>query len=422
MSGGESQRLKMTKHLNSAISDVLYIFDEPSVGLHPEDLVGISEIFHRLKAKGNTLVLVDHDPDIIRLADYVIELGPKAGVNGGKLTYQGGYKNFLLSDTVTARALREPHQLKRTTAAFTEIYSLNQVSRFNIVNQSVKIPKNALTVVSGVAESGKSTLMRTLFTEKYPEAIVFDQSPIRGSRRSNLLTYLDVFQVIRRNYAKLSGKSASLFSFNGKGGCPVCHGKGYIKFDLAYMGDVQQTCEKCRGKRYNDEALSTKWKGKSIDQLLQLTVSEGLSFIDLPEVQQVLSALSEANLDYITIGQSLDTLSGGERQRLKIAAKLLASTVQDASIFILDEPSTGLHESDIKQLQRLLEKLNNQQKTLIVLEHNLGIISQADWLIDMGPKGGSQGGKVLFQGVPEDLLTIKDSFTGKHLKRYLEKA
>ena len=420
LSGGESQRLKMTKHLNSSLADVLYIFDEPSVGLHPEDIIGISKIFSRLKEKGNTVVLVDHDPDIIKMADFIIDLGPGAGSKGGQITFQGSYTKFLNTDTLTAQSLNEPHQFKLHKKDYSEFYSLEDVSAFNIKNQSVQLPKGALTVVSGLAGSGKSTLIRKLFMEKYPEAIAFDQTPIRGSNRSNLLTYLGMFDVIRQEYAKFSGKPASLFTFNGAGACPECKGKGYINYDLSYMGDVRQECEKCHGTRYNEEALSYSWKGYNIDELFQLTVAEANELIAIPEIRNTLEVLVEANLAYIPLGQSLDTLSGGERQRLKIATMLLQKDSLASTIFILDEPSTGLHESDIKSLLKLLDKLKEIGKTLIVLEHNLSMISQADWVIDMGPRGGMNGGEILFQGYLPELLECKKSYTAKHLKNFID--
>ena len=420
LSGGESQRLKMTKHLNSSLADVLYIFDEPSVGLHPEDIIGISKIFSRLKEKGNTVVLVDHDPDIIKMADFIIDLGPGAGSKGGQITFQGSYTKFLNTDTLTAQSLNEPHQFKLHKKDYSEFYSLEDVSAFNIKNQSVQLPKGALTVVSGLAGSGKSTLIRKLFMEKYPEAIAFDQTPIRGSNRSNLLTYLGMFDVIRQEYAKFSGKPASLFTFNGAGACLAFKGKGYINYDLAYLGDVRQECEKCHGTRYNEEALSYSWKGYNIDEFFQLTVAEANELIAIPEIRNTLEVLVEANLAYIPLGQSLDTLSGGERQRLKIATMLLQKDSLASTIFILDEPSTGLHESDIKSLLKLLDKLKEFGKTLIVLEHNLSMISQADWVIDMGPRGGMNGGEILFQGYLPELLECKKSYTAKHLKNFID--
>lgn len=417
LSGGESQRIKMTKHLNSALSDILYIFDEPSVGLHPEDISGIKEIIKGLKNKGNTIVLVDHDPDIIKIADHIINVGESAGAKGGKITFEGSFGELLKSDTITGKALSETHSINKEKQPFSSYYTLDNVSLHNITNASVKIPKNALTVVTGVAGSGKSTLIRYLFTEKYPDAKILDQSPIRGSNRSNVLTYLNVFDNIRDVFAKHSHKNSSLFSFNGTGACSVCKGKGYIKLDLAYMGDIQQTCEKCNGKRYNDEALSVKWRGMTIYDVLQLTVGEAKELFKDNQLKQVINDLIDVNLSYIKLGQSLDTFSGGELQRLKITKTINQNT---SKLLILDEPSTGLHEADIDNLIALFNKLLDKDRTLIVLEHNLSIISQAQWIIDMGLGGGSLGGNVIFQGYPADLLNAAKSYTAKHLRNYVK--
>lgn len=417
LSGGESQRIKMTKHLNSALSDVLYIFDEPSVGLHPEDILGMNKIIQGLKNKGNTVVLVDHDPDIIKNADHIIDIGKGAGTKGGNVTFEGTVAALLQSDTQTGKALSKTKTLNQVKQPFTDYYTLDQVSLHNVKDASVKIPKHGLTVVTGVAGSGKSTLIRHLFTQKYPQAKILDQSPIRGSNRSNMLTYLNVFDQIRKIFAEAAHKSASLFSYNGKGACPVCKGKGYLKLDLAYMGDVAHPCEKCHGKRYNDEALAVTWHGMNIDDILQLSVVEAETLFENQALNQVIQHLLAVNLGYIKLGQSLDTFSGGELQRLKLA-KTMTQTTSD--LFILDEPSTGLHEADIAHLLQLFQKLLKKGKTLIVLEHNLSIISQGQWLIDMGLDGGNLGGNVLFQGYPADLLAVPISYTAKHLKDYLK--
>lgn len=416
LSGGESQRIKMTKHLNSALSDVLYIFDEPSVGLHPEDLIGINKIFTKLRDKGNTVLLIDHDPDVIKIADHVVEMGEFAGKRGGKITFEGTYQELLNSDTLTGRALTKKQSLNEQRKPFSEFYTLDDVSKYNVQHASVKLPKHALTVISGVAGSGKSTLIRELFTKKYPETVIFDQSAIKGSNRSNILTYLGIFDDVRKVFAKASGESVSLFSFNGQGACPECGGKGYIKFDLAYMGDVKQDCEKCHGKKYNDKALSFKWRNLTIADILQLTAEEAIPLFG-KKISFRLQNLVSANLSYLNLGQSLDTLSGGELQRLKIA-KSLAETDQ-SDLIILDEPSTGLHESDVEELLELFKKLLSEQKTLLVLEHNLSIISKAQWIVDLGPKGGRYGGRVIFQGYPIDLLKHTESFTAQHLQQFL---
>lgn len=344
LSGGESQRIKMTKHLNSALADVLYIFDEPSVGLHPEDLQGMTTIIKGLKSKGNTVVLVDHDPDIIKIADHIIDIGKGAGINGGNITFEGTYQGLLESNTLTGKALSRSHSINTEKKKFSFYYSLEHVSLHNVTNASVKIPKNSLTVVTGVAGSVKSTLIRHLFKHKYPEATILDQSPIRGNNRSNVLTYLNVFDKIRDIFSRYSGKNSSFFSYNGKGACPVCKGKGYLKLDLAYMGDVEQPCEKCHGKRYNEEVLSIIWHGMTIYDVLQLTIEEAIDLFDDAPLKQVIQSLIDVNLGYVKLGQSLDTFSGGELQRLKIA-KIIHQTTDD--LLILDEPSTGLHEADV---------------------------------------------------------------------------
>ncbi|HBM4245577.1 TPA: excinuclease ABC subunit UvrA, partial [Listeria innocua] len=405
LSGGESQRIKMTKHLNSALSDVLYIFDEPSIGLHPEDIHGISKIIKGLKNKGNTVVLVDHDPDIIKIADRVIEIGQGAGDRGGNITFEGTYEELLKSNTVTGRVLSDKVNINTERKKFSSHYLLENVSLHNVTKASVRIPKQSLTVVTGVAGSGKSTLIRYLFKSKYPEASILDQSQIRGSIRSNALTYLNVFDRVRSIFAHHSGKSISLFSYNGKGACPSCKGKGYIKLDLAYMGDVEQICEECHGKRFNSEALSVQKYGLTIYDVLQLPVNKAITLFEDNLLKKAMQDLIDVNLGYIKLGQSLDTYSGGELQRLKIAKVIH----QDSSnLLILDEPSTGLHEIDIDKLLLLFNKLLKKNKTLIVLEHNLKIISNAQWIIDMGLRGGNLGGKVIFEGYPIDLLKIKD--------------
>ncbi|WP_125711819.1 ATP-binding cassette domain-containing protein [Companilactobacillus kedongensis] len=415
LSGGESQRIKMTKYLNSALSDVCYIFDEPSVGLHPQDLIGINKIFTKLRDQGNTVLLIDHDPDVIKISDNVIEMGPKAGKKGGQITFEGTYQDLLNSQTITGQALQAHHYLNESKIPFEKFYHLEHVHKYNVTDATINIPQNALTVVTGVAGSGKSTLIRELFTQKYSQAVTFDQSAIKGSNRSNVLTYLGAFDEIRKQFAKISHKSASLFSFNGQGTCSECHGKGYIKYDLAYMGDVKQVCEKCHGKRYNNEALDVTYHGLNIFDVLQLTAQDAVGLFT-KKVDQVLNNLLDANLSYLNLGQTLDTLSGGELQRLKIAKSLGQSKQSD--LLILDEPSTGLHESDVNQLLKLFEKLLDMGKTLIVLEHNLSIISQAQWIIDLGPRGGRYGGQVLFQGYPVDLMKVETSFTAQHLRNF----
>lgn len=416
LSGGESQRIKMSKHLNSSLNDILYIFDEPSIGLHPHDISGINKIFNGLKEKGNTVIIVEHDPDVIKIADHIIDMGPGSGVSGGKITFQGTYTQLLNSDTTTDNALSEKHTITVVHKEFLDFYELNNAKMFNLKNISVKIPKNALTVVTGAAGSGKSTLITRLFRNKYPSSILLDQKKIYTSSRSIIATYMGFFDKIRIIFNKVTGKSASLFSFIGEGACPLCKGKGIIKTDLAFMDDAEETCELCEGTRYKQEVLNYKYDGYTICDILNLSVDEASEvFID-DELKKILSAISEVNLGYIKLGQSLDTLSGGELQRLKIAETLLNNT---SGIYILDEPSTGLHESDIKKLIKLFHKLIGRGKTAIILEHNLSIMCQADWIIDLGPLGGFNGGNLVYMGYPSGITECSSSFTGKRLLEYI---
>lgn len=417
LSGGESQRIKMTRFLSSSLTDVLYIFDEPSIGLHPQDIKGISQIFKEIKAKGNSIIIVDHDPDIISIADHVINFGEGSGVSGGKITFQGSYNDLLSSKTVTAKALIEKPTIKLRCKNFSKYYFLENVSKYNIHNISIKIPKNALTLVTGVAGSGKSTLIRMLFKEKYPNSVILDQTPPHASSRSNLITYLNIYSEIKKLFAKENNLAPSLFSVTGKGACSECKGKGYIKLDLAFLGDASFTCEKCSGKRFNEDTLTYLYKGKNISEVFNLTAQEAQTFFkDNSVIYETMLSIIKANLGYIKLSQPLDTYSGGELQRLKIA-QLLSTKTQN--IIILDEPSTGLHENDIKKLIKLFIQILNEGNTLIVLEHNLSIISQAEWVIDLGSKGGNLGGKLLFQGYLCDFINSKKSLTAQHLKRYL---
>ncbi|NOW04544.1 excinuclease ABC subunit UvrA [Clostridium beijerinckii] len=415
LSGGESQRIKMSKHLNSSLCDVLYIFDEPSIGLHPHDITGINKIFEGLKEKGNTVIIVEHDPDVIKIADHIIDMGPGSGGNGGNITFQGTYKELLNSDTATGNALFKKHNMTTSNKEFCNFYELNNANMFNLKNISIKIPKNALTIVTGVAGSGKSTLITHLFRNKYPNSILLDQKRIHTSSRSIIATYMGFFDKIRTIFGKANSKSPSLFSFIGEGSCPLCKGKGIIKTDLAFMDDVEETCELCEGTRYKQEISNYKYSGYTISDILNLSIDEALEIFIDKDLKNIFNTISEANLGYIKLGQSLDTMSGGELQRLKIAATLLNNT---GEIYILDEPSTGLHESDIKKLIQVFNKLINKGKTVIILEHNLSIMCQADWIIDLGPLGGFNGGDLIYMGYPNGITRCTSSVTGKRLLEY----
>lgn len=418
LSGGESQRIKMVKYLNSSLSDVLYIFDEPSVGLHPEDIKGITNIFKGLKDKGNSVLFVDHDQDMIKCSDEIINFGEGAGADGGKVTFQGSYKDLLKSNTITAKAFTKDHQINKSRKNFKGYYTLENVSKNNIKNISVKIPENAITLVTGLAGSGKSTLIREIFTSKYPESIVLDQSLPQASSRSNIITYLNTYDEIKKLFARENKVNKNLFSVRGKGACPECKGKGTIKLDLAYLGDSEHICEKCGGKGFNDKTLSYKYRGKDISEIFDLSVKDAKEiFFDNPKISLVLNSLMKSNLSYIKLGQTLDTYSGGELQRLKIA-QMLNKKID--GIIILDEPTTGLHEADIDKLMDLVHDLVRVGNTLIIIEHNLSVISQADWIIDLGPKGGNLGGKLLFQGYPIDFIRCTESYTSKNLIKFVE--
>lgn len=418
LSGGEAQRLKLIRHLNSPLSDLVYIIDEPSVGLHPEDISKIDEILQSLKEKGNTVLIVEHDPDVIKDGDHIIDMGPGSGKDGGKITFQGTYQELLESDISTGKALRQKHHLKDKVRQPDGFYHIGPVTQNNLEEVSADIPKEVLTVITGVAGSGKSTLIKAGFEDE-DNVIIMDQKAIQGSSRSNLLTYLDVFDSVRNFFHKQTGLSKAMFSYNSKGACPNCGGKGYIKTELAFMGDFSQTCEVCHGKRYRPEVLEATVDGYSIADVLDLTVDEGIEFFDeQSDVKSKLEALSKTGLTYMTLGQPLSTLSGGEMQRVKLAQHL-DEQVQD-SVFIFDEPTTGLHEADIPVLMKCFDDLMSRNNTVILIEHNLSIMCEADWIIDVGPGPGLDGGKVLFSGTPKDFIKEEDTLTSKHLKRYIQ--
>ncbi|GEP79533.1 ATP-binding cassette domain-containing protein [Staphylococcus carnosus] len=419
LSGGESQRIKLIRHLNSPLSDLVYIIDEPSVGLHPEDIQRINEIIISLKEKGNTVLVVEHDPDVIKIADHVVDLGPFAGKNGGKFTFEGTYEALLSSDTSTGKALRRKHHLKKHPIQNEDKIHLSHISRNNIQDVSVELPKNAMTVVTGVAGSGKSSLISAGF-EHQDNVTFIDQKPVHASNRSNLLTYLNIFDDVRSFFSKETGMKKSMFSYNSEGACPQCHGKGVLKTELAFMPDFTQICDVCNGTRYRPEVLEAKVDGYSIADILSLTVDEAIAFFNSnPKIAEPLQALKATGLDYMTLGQSLDTLSGGEIQRVKLSRYLTESASVENQIFIFDEPTTGLHEDDIPILLDSFNHLIAQNNTVILIEHNLTMMTEADWIIDIGPYAGSKGGKLLFEGLPNKLLEVDQSVTAQHLRRYL---
>lgn len=417
LSGGESQRIKIIKQLGNSLIDLLYILDEPSVGLHPEDILRINRLLIDLKKKGNTILIIEHDIDVIEIADNIIELGAESGKRGGGLIFSGRYEDFIASKTLTSEEFKKKNKLNNEIKPFKEWLEVNKAKANNLKNIDVKIPKNAITVVTGVAGSGKSSLMSIEFKVKYPEGIFIDQKKIYTSVRSTVSSYIGVFDNIRNIFAETNNVSPSYFSFNSKGACPECGGKGYIKLDLAFMDDIVSECEACNGKRYNVKALKYKVNGLDISQVLDLSIEDALHYFeDFNNISIILQTLIDVGIGYLTLGQSLDTLSGGELQRLKLSINLNSN----GNIYVFDEPTTGLHAKDVYRLIKIFKKLS-KNNTIIIIEHNLEIMSIADWIIDLGPYAGEKGGYLLYQGGIEGILESQKSITGRHLKKYLEK-
>ncbi|MBY0084058.1 excinuclease ABC subunit UvrA [Brevibacillus sp. M2.1A] len=412
LSGGESQRVKMVKHLSGSLVDVTYIFDEPSVGLHPRDVHRLNELLQKLRDKGNTVIVVEHDPDVIKVADHIVDVGPHAGSHGGTIVYEGNFQGLLESGTLTGTHMNRPLQLKQDSRKATGKLTIENATLHNLQNVNVDIPTGVLTVVTGVAGSGKSTLINEVFLAKHPDAIVIDQSAVGVSTRSNPATYTGIMDDVRKAFASANKVNQGLFSFNSKGACENCQGLGVVYTDLAFLESVKLPCEVCGGRRFKEEVLAYKLNGKSIAEVLEMTVEQALEFFELKEVVRKLQAMSDVGLNYITLGQPLSTLSGGECQRIKLASELH----KKGSIYVMDEPTTGLHMSDIGHLLEIMNRLVDAGNTVIVIEHNLDVISQADWIIDMGPDGGSNGGQVVFEGTPPQIIHAEQSITGRYLK------
>jgi excinuclease ABC A subunit len=411
LSGGESQRIKMVKHLSSSLVDVTYIFDEPSVGLHPRDVHRLNELLQKLRDKGNTIIVVEHDPDVIKIADHIVDVGPHAGVNGGKIMFEGAYQELLNADTLTGRHLKQELPLKGSFRQSNGSLLVENATLHNLKNVSVAIPTGVMTVVTGVAGSGKSSLINQVFLQKYPDAITIDQSAVGANRRSNPATYTGIMDAIRKLFAKTNGATPGMFSFNSVGACDNCQGAGVIYTDLAFLDGVQTMCEVCQGKRFKDEVLAMKVDGKSISDVLEMTVDQALEHFTQKDIIKTLQAMSDVGIGYLTLGQPLNTLSGGECQRIKLASELH----KQGSVYVMDEPTTGLHMSDITHLLAIMNRLVDAGNTVIVIEHNLDVIRNADWIIDMGPEGGSKGGEVLFEGTPDKLRYEQRSLTSKYI-------
>jgi len=416
LSGGESQRVKMARQLDCNLVDLLYVLDEPSIGLHPRDTGKLLTLLHRLREKGNSVFVVEHDPDIIRAAEWIVDIGPGAGKSGGTIVYNGPAEGLRQTGSITGEYLFRHEKPLYHRRKPQEFFHIENANANNLKNVSVAIPREVLTCITGVAGSGKSSLIHECFAKQYPEAIVIDQSPIGKSSRANPATFMGVFDLIRKEFAQATGADASLFSFNSRGACPKCNGQGTLSFELHFLDAVKTQCDECEGKRYHSEVLELRLRGSNIAEVLDMTVYQALSFFSDQKIRNHLQLLQEVGLGYLKLGQTLSSLSGGEAQRLKIAAELN----KKSNIYIMDEPTTGLHLSDIENFYRIVKRLVDHRNTVIIIEHNLDIIRHADWIIDMGPEGGRSGGEVLFEGTPEQLAGCERSLTGKYLAELLD--
>ena len=411
LSGGESQRVKMVRHLTGSLVDVMYIFDEPSIGLHPRDVHRLNDLLVKLRDKGNTVIVVEHDPDVIKVADHIIDVGPKAGMDGGNIMFEGGYTELLQSDTLTGRHIGKKLPFKAKPRESREYYETSRSSLHNLKNVSLRIPKGIFTVITGVAGSGKSTLINGVFAKEYPDAILIDQSAVNANSRSNPATYAGIMDDIRKLFADANKVSAGLFSYNSEGACEACKGRGVIKTELSFMDSVELVCEDCEGRRFKQEVYQYRLKGKTIADILAMTVAEAVEFFEEKSIRKQLGHLVDVGLHYMTLGQPLNTLSGGECQRLKLAKELN----KKGNIYIMDEPTTGLHMSDITGILAIIDRLVDKGNTVVVIEHNMDVMRNADWIVDIGVHGGVRGGQILFEGKPEDLLSCKESITAKYI-------
>lgn len=415
LSGGESQRIKMVRNLGNSLVDLLYVFDEPSIGLHPKDLQNISSIIQQIRDKGNTVLIVEHDPDLIKIADWVIDMGPGSGKNGGEIIFEGTFKALKKSEGKTGLYFAQIAVMNNNPKIAQGYLEIKNATMHNLNDVSVKIPKHVMTVVTGIAGSGKSTLIGKVIPDLYKNVTVIDQSLFTASFRSNLLTYLDLSDTVRKLFAKANNISDKLFSSNSEGGCKNCKGSGIERIDLAFMDDIEQICEVCNGSGFEPNVLQYTYNKKNIVDVMNMTITEAYPFFNYKVFTEHFDVLIELGLDYLTLGQRLSSFSGGERQRLKLTKELNNAN----KVLILDEPTTGLHPSDTQKLLLFCNKLLKRNNTLIIVEHNLDVIAQADWIIDIGPGAGKYGGNIIFEGTVEELLKNEKSFTAKYLKKHL---
>ncbi len=419
LSGGEAQRVKMIRQLGSSLTDVTYVFDEPTIGLHPHDIERMNELLLQLRDKGNTVLVVEHKPETIAIADHVVDLGPKAGTAGGEVVFEGTVEGLRKSDTISGRHLDDRATLKQEVRAPEGALEVRDANTHNLRDIDVDIPLGVLVVITGVAGSGKSSLIDGSVSKR--EGIVsIDQTSIKGSRRSNPATYTGLLDPIRKAFAKENGVKPALFSANSEGACPNCNGAGVIYTDLAMMAGVAAPCEVCEGKRFQAEVLEYKFAGKDISEVLAMPVAEAEKFFgagkaETPAAHKILERLADVGLGYLSLGQPLPTLSGGERQRLKLATRM----AEKGEVYVLDEPTTGLHLADVAQLLGLLDRLVDSGKSVIVIEHHQAVMAHADWIVDLGPGAGHDGGRIVFEGTPAELVAARSTLTGEHLAAYV---
>ncbi|MFJ7196223.1 MULTISPECIES: ATP-binding cassette domain-containing protein [unclassified Streptomyces] len=418
LSGGEAQRVKMIRHLGSSLTDVTYVFDEPTIGLHPHDIQRMNDLLLRLRDKGNTVLVVEHKPQTIAIADHVVDLGPGAGTGGGTVCFEGTVEGLRAGDTITGRHLGDRTVVKETVREPTGALEIRGATAHNLQGVDVDIPLGVLTVVTGVAGSGKSSLVHGSMPAG-ADVVSVDQGAIRGSRRSNPATYTGLLDPIRKAFAKANGVKPALFSPNSEGACPTCNGAGVVYTDLAMMAGVATTCEECEGKRFEASVLDYRLGGRDISEVLAMSVTEAEEFFGAgeartPAAHRILERLADVGLGYLSLGQPLTTLSGGERQRLKLATHM----AEKGGVYVLDEPTTGLHLADVEQLLGLLDRLVDSGKSVIVVEHHQAVMAHADWIIDLGPGAGHDGGRIVFEGTPADLVAARSTLTGEHLAQY----
>jgi excinuclease UvrABC ATPase subunit len=419
LSGGEAQRTKMIRHLGSSLTDVTYVFDEPTIGLHPHDIERMNQLLLQLRDKGNTVLVVEHKPEAIAIADHVVDLGPGAGTGGGEVVFQGTVEELRASGTLTGRHLDDRAAVKPSVRTPSGALEVRGASTHNLQGVDVDIPLGVLVVVTGVAGSGKSSLVQGSVADR-EGVVVVDQGAIRGSRRSNPATYTGLLDPIRKAFAKANGVKPALFSANSEGACPTCNGAGVVYTELGVMATVESTCETCEGKRFQASVLDHHLGGRDISEVLAMSVTEAQEFFGAgeartPAAHAVLERLADVGLGYLTLGQPLTTLSGGERQRLKLATRM----AEKGGVYVLDEPTTGLHLADVEQLLGLLDRLVDSGKSVLVIEHHQAVMAHADWIIDLGPGAGHDGGRIVFEGTPADLVAARSTLTGEHLAAYV---